>query len=490
MKRKGLSSVRRLARFHQEILLTRLHTVALAVMEEVNNLRSKVARSAILTLGELFSQLRRSMDQEVEEVARILLHRTSDSNEFIRAEAVKALSTMTQSASPSRVLSALIAGGLNHRNSTVRKCAAENLVLVVDHVGVDRLLSGRRDLVDQVVQSAVKFSQDGNQETRFYGKKVLNMLVFHEEFGRYQDRSLLSQDVHCIISAIKQRGLQDASLELLSPKDGRSRVNSSSNAQEDVLTTGRAEQDSPRQPRLVPQQPSVRSAEAVEQVKQLNKMLTAKEFQERMRGITQLLQLCDGNPRLLTSNIVDIFDAFMPRLQDSNKKVNQFALQSLAAIIPVLREDLHRVLHSMVIIVTDNLNSKNMGIYTAATRVLDTLIEHTDNLLLLQPFASRVQFISGRARQDITERLAVLVLSVYRRKPQAVERHVLPVLWYLLGNMTGNGVIRGGSGNLRAATARLAKALHQEMGTGLQEYAQSQPAHVTKTLRHFTEKEL
>ncbi|XP_055492289.1 TOG array regulator of axonemal microtubules protein 2-like [Leucoraja erinacea] len=239
MKRKGLSSVRRLARFHQEILLTRLHTVALAVMEEVNNLRSKVARSAILTLGELFSQLRRSMDQEVEEVARILLHRTSDSNEFIRAEAVKALSTMTQSASPSRVLSALIAGGLNHRNSTVRKCAAENLVLAVDHVGVDRLLSGRRDLVDQVVQSAVKFSQDGNQETRFYGKKVLNMLVFHEEFGRYQDRSLLSQDVHCIISAIKQRGLQDASLELLSPKDGRSRVNSSSNAQEDVLTTGR-----------------------------------------------------------------------------------------------------------------------------------------------------------------------------------------------------------------------------------------------------------
>ncbi|GCC39320.1 hypothetical protein chiPu_0022849, partial [Chiloscyllium punctatum] len=112
------------------------------------------------------------------------------------------------------------------------------------------------------------------------------------------------------------------------------------------------------------------------------------------------------------------------------------------------------------------------------------------NLLLLQPFASRVQFISGRAMQDIIERLSVLVQPVYRRKPQAVERYVLPVLWYLLGNMTGNGVIKGGSGNVRAVTAKLATSLHQQMGTGLQEYAASQPAHVIKTLRELTEKEL
>ncbi|XP_078256069.1 TOG array regulator of axonemal microtubules protein 2-like [Rhinoraja longicauda] len=408
MKRRGLWNLRRLARLHPDALLTRLHAVTLAVTDEVANLRSKVARSAILTLGHLFSQLRRSMDQEVEPVARILLHKAGDSNEFIREEAVRALSAVMQSASPARVLTALIAGGSNHRNSTVRKCAAENLLVAVEHVGADRLLTGRRELVDQLVQSVVKFSQDGNQETRFYGRKVLNILVFHAEFGGYQDRSILPPDVHCIISAIKQTGLQDAALDLPSPKDGRPRVSSthgcSPNAQEDVLTTARAGLDTPRQPRLGPPQASARSLEAVEQVRQLNKMLTAKEFQERMRGISLLLQLCETNPRFLTSNIID-----------------------KGPVTPMLKS------------------------------------------FSVSP--------------------TVLVLSVYRRKPQAVERHVLPVLWYLLGNMTGNGVIRGGSGNMRAATARLVKALHQEMGPGLHEYAQSQPTQVNTTLRGLTDKE-
>ncbi|XP_072912109.1 TOG array regulator of axonemal microtubules protein 2-like isoform X2 [Hemitrygon akajei] len=376
MKRQGLSSVCRLARFHQDILLTRLHAVCLAVMKEVNNLRSKVARSALLTLGELFSQLKRSMDQEVEEVARILLHKTGDSNEFIREEAVKALGIMTQSVSPSRALTALIAGGLNHRNAVVRKCTAENLLRVVEHLGVERLLLGNKDNVDQIVQSAVKFSQDGNQETRFYGRKVLNILLSHSEFGRYLESSLMSKDLYHIITTIKKRGLRDASSDHHSLKGHRSRVNSSSNSQEDLLTTGRTEQNTSQQLGLPSHHSSLHGVEMVEKVKQLNKMLTAKEFQERMQGISQLQEQCEANPRFVTSNIVDIFDAFTPRLQDSNKKVNQFALQSLVTMIPVLKDDLHRVLHSTVTIVTDNLNSKNAGIYTAALRVLDTLIDH------------------------------------------------------------------------------------------------------------------
>ncbi|XP_078069656.1 TOG array regulator of axonemal microtubules protein 2-like [Mustelus asterias] len=490
MKRKGLSSVRRLARFHQELLLTRLHTVCLAVTKEVNNLRSKVARSAILSLSELFSQLKRNMDQEVDEVTRILLHKTGDSNEFIREEAVKALAVMAESVSPSRALMALIAGGLNHRNSTVRRSTAENLLCVAERLGAERLLSGSKDNTDQIVQTMVKFSQDGNQETRFYGRKALNILVSHPEFERYMERSLLSQDLQQVITAMKQRGLGDVSSDPYLPKSKSSRTNSTSNCLENLSSNGREELDTPRQQRLTTHRPIIRSMEATEQVKQLNKMLSAKEFQERTQGISLLLQHCETNPGFVTSNIVNIFDAFTPRLQDSNKKVNQFALQSMATMIPALKDDLHRVLHSTVTVVTDNLNSKNAGIYNAAVHVLDTLIDNLDNLLLLQPFASRVQFINGRAMQDIIERLAVLVLSVYHRKPQAVERYVLSVLWYLLGNMTGNGVIKGGGGNVRAVTAKLAASLHQQMGAGLQEYATSQPPHVIKMLQELTEKEL
>ncbi|XP_007895093.1 TOG array regulator of axonemal microtubules protein 2 [Callorhinchus milii] len=490
MKQKGLRSVRRLARFHSETLQARLHDVCLAVTKEVSNLRSKVARSAILSLSGLFSHLRRNLDQEVDEVTRILLHKTGDSNEFIREEAGKALAVMAESVSPWRALAALVAGGVNHRNSIVRKCAAENLLRVVQHLGPERVLSGPKESTEQIVRAVGKFSQDGNSETRFYGRKMLNVLMSHPEFDQCLGRLLLSHDLQHVITAAKQRSLGDASSDLVLSRDWRSRANSSSNSQENICTVVSGESDTMAQKQPMIRRPTVRIMESVEQVKELSKLLCAKDFQERMRGINLLLQHCEANPGFVTANLVNIFDAFTPRLQDSNKKVNQLALRSMATMVMVLKDNLHRVLHSTVTIVADNLNSKNAAIYSAAVQVLDGLISNVDNLLLLQPFASRVQFVSGQALQDVTERLAGLVPAVYQRKPQAVERHVLPALWYLLSNMMGSGVIRGGGGNVRAVTGKLASNLHQQMGGSLLEYAASQPAHVTKTLLDLLAKEL
>lgn len=75
-----------------------------------------------------------------------------------------------------------------------------------------------------------------------------------------------------------------------------------------------------------------------------------------------------------------VFHAFTPRLQDSNKKVNQWALESLSRMIPLLRESLQPVLLSIIIAVADNLNSKNAGIYTAAATALDGMIESLGDL--------------------------------------------------------------------------------------------------------------
>lgn len=63
-------------------------------------------------------------------------------------------------------------------------------------------------------------------------------------------------------------------------------------------------------------------------------------------------------------------------MQDANKKVNQYALESAAAMIPILKDSLHHVLVPMVTVVTDNLNSKYTGIYTAAVTVLDALMKN------------------------------------------------------------------------------------------------------------------
>lgn len=92
-----------------------------------------------------------------------------------------------------------------------------------------------------------------------------------------------------------------------------------------------------------------------------------------------------------------MFDAFIPRLQDSNKKVNQWALESLAKTIPLLGDSLHPMLLSILVAVADNLNSKNAGIYAAAQSALDAMMESLGEPPAVVPSGSGGQLAPSRA---------------------------------------------------------------------------------------------
>ncbi|KAM9635506.1 LOW QUALITY PROTEIN: TOG array regulator of axonemal microtubules protein 2 [Trichechus inunguis] len=479
-KEKGLVSIQHLAACHSEVLAGRLHDVSLAITGEVTNLRSKVSRLAISTLGDLFRALKKNMDQEAEEITRCLLQKMGNTSEFIQREANRSLGAMVEHVTPARSLVALMAAGIYHRNPSVRKCTAEHLSTVLEHIGAEKLLSGTRDSTDMLVHNLVRLAQDSNQDTRLYGRKMVNILMSNTKFDAFLKQSLPSHDLWKVMAAIKQRGIEDND-ELPSAKGCK--VSRSLVVCENRLPEERLDFNGPQ---LVGLCSSTRSGvEVVEQLRELMHLLEAKEFQSRMEGVGQLLGHCKTRPELISANLVQVFDAFTPRLQDSNKKVNQWALESLAKMIPLLKESLHPMLLSIIIAVTDNLNSKNSGIYAAATAALDTMIESLDNLCLLQAFAGRVRFLNGRAMLDVTERLSVLVTSVYPKKPQAVERHVLPVLWYFLNNMTGNGVLPGHGGNARVAVSRLSRRLWEHMGSRLQDCAAGQPKHVLTALQEL-----
>uniref|UniRef100_A0A8C3WVT7 TOG array regulator of axonemal microtubules 2 n=1 Tax=Catagonus wagneri TaxID=51154 RepID=A0A8C3WVT7_9CETA len=465
MKEKGLVSIQRLAACHSEVLAGRLHDVSLAVTGEVTNLRSKVSRLAISTLGALFRALKKNMDPEAEGITRCLLQKMGNTSEFIQRAASRSLGAMVEHVTPARALVALTSAGIYHRNPLVRKCTAEHLSVVLEQIGAEKLLSGTRDSTDMLVHNLVRLAQDSNQDTRFYGRKMVNILMSNTKFDAFLRQSLPSHDLRKVMTAIKQREIEDID-ELASAK-GR-KVSRS------LLVCANG----------LPSEDGYRSS-GLSGLRELTRLLEAKEYQSRMEGVGQLLEHCKAKPELITANLVQVFDAFTPRLQDSNKKVNQRALESLAKMIPLLGESLHPMLLSIIIAVADNLNSKNSGIYAAAARALDAMIESLDNLGLLQVFAGRVRFLSGRAVLDVTERLSVLVASVYPRKPQAVERHVLPVLWYFLNNTIGNGVPPGHGGNVRTVVGRLSRSLQEQMGSRLQDLAAGQPKQVLKTLQEL-----
>ncbi|NXY89576.1 TGRM1 protein, partial [Alcedo cyanopectus] len=105
--------------------------------------------------------------------------------------------------------------------------------------------------------------------------------------------------------------------------------------------------------------------------------------------------------------LFQIFDAFKSRLHDSNSKVNQVALETMHQMIPLLKDNLSPVINMLIpAIVDNNLNSKNPRIYAAATNVIEALCQNLDNYLLLQPFCTKAQFLNGRAKQDMTDRVA------------------------------------------------------------------------------------
>ncbi|XP_031211959.1 TOG array regulator of axonemal microtubules protein 2 isoform X2 [Mastomys coucha] len=479
MKEKGLVNIQRLAACHSEVLGTRLHDVSLAVTAEVTNLRSKVSRLAISTLGDLFWALKKNMDQEAEEIVRCLLQKMGNTSEFIQRAVNRSLGAMVENVTPARALVALTSAGVYHRNPLVRKCTAKHLSAVLEQIGAEKLLSGSRDNTDMLVHNLVRLAQDSNQDTRFYGRKMVNILMANAKFDAFLKQSLPSHDLRKVMAAIKQRGIQD-NHELPSAK-GRKVSKSLVVCENRLLSHEGLGSNGP--PLMVLRSTMRGGVEMAEQLQDLTRLLEAKEFQSRMEGVGKLLEYCKTTPELVAANLVQVFDAFTPRLHDSNKKVNQWALESLAQMLPILKENIHPMLLSLIIAAADNLNSKNSGISTAASTVLDAMMGSLDHLCLLQAFAGRVRFLMGPAVLDVTDRLSVLVVSVYPRKPQAVERHILPVLWYFLNKMTGNGVLPGRGGNVRAAVCRLARNLQEQMGSRLQDFAANQPQQVLKTLQ-------
>ncbi|KAM9297184.1 LOW QUALITY PROTEIN: TOG array regulator of axonemal microtubules protein 2 [Morus bassanus] len=472
-KAKALFSIRRLAICHSRVLLCRLCDVSLAVCKEVNNLRSKVSHFAICTLGELFRTMQKHMDHEVDEAAQVLLQKMGDTSEFIQKAAIRSLGIMVGSVTPARAMTALMASGIQHRNVLVRKCAAEHLLTAMKQIGANKLLLGTRDSTELLVRKLVKLAQDCHQDTRRYGREMLKILMSHRKFDKYLKQSVPSRDPEDVMAKIKQEGIDDHKCEPPSAKDHRKPRNSGLTMPQDNLTTEgglRSGSDVHVLPHQRVRRASFRTAEETEWLKELIRLLTAKDFQT-MEGVVFLLDHCKSSPHLISTNIVQIFDIFVQRLQDCNKKVNQQALEALALMTPILRDALHPVLVSLVAAVTDNLNSNHAGIYAAAVKVLEVSIAHLDNALLLQAFAHRMRLLSGQALLDVTEHLSVLVASVYLLKP-AIQLYAPPVLWFFLGNKA----LPVRSGNVRAVVTKL----YQLMGSSLKEHAASQPQHVVK----------
>lgn len=486
-KIEGLTFLRSLAHYHSDTLQGRLHDVCLSLVQEVKNLRSGVSRAAVCTLGDLYTHLQRAMDQELEGTVKALLQKAGECNAFIRQDVDAALDCMAQHCTTTRSISALLSGGISHLNPVVRKCTAQHLANLVEKVGAVRLLSGGKDLNDRILPAVTKLTQDSSQEARYFGRRMLLSLSSHPDFDKILEKYIPTKDLPTVrdtVITLKTKGLGEMPQDTQSAR-GRRSLPGSGTVRASSLT-----REPPNQTiRESNSHYSCRSqtqsiADKTEYIKQISGLLGSKDFRERIKGIDQLAADCQHNPNMVINSIFQVFDAFKARLQESNSKVNLHALESLQKIIHFLKDNLSQVVNILVPAIVDNhLNSKNNAISSAAIGAINALILNLDNILLLQPLCTKAQFLNGKAKVDLIEKVADLVTELYPRKPQMVEQKVLPLLWHLLSTSTHSGTIQGRGGSVRGATANLCQALYAQMGPSLIECAQaSQPANVHKCL--------
>ncbi|XP_064185374.1 TOG array regulator of axonemal microtubules protein 1 [Anguilla rostrata] len=487
-KIEGMTFLSCLTQYHTAVLGARLPDVCRALIPEVMNLRSGVSRVAVATLGNMYTHLQRGMDQELEGTATALLHKVCVSNAFLRQDVDAALHSMVQNCTPTRVMNALLTGGVRHLNSMVRKCTAQHMADLVEKIGAGRLLSGTTDLTDRILPAIARLAQDSSQEARYYGRQMLLFLASHQDFDKIVKKYIPAKDLPTLrdlVFTLKTKGLGEMPQDTPSargrrslPGSGTSRASSLPREPLSLVNRESREYNHRAQAHNI--------AERTEYIKQMKVQMGSKDFRERIKAIDQVAAECKNNPDMVIACIFPVFDAIKARLQESNSKVNLHALEALQRIIPALKENLAQVINILVPAIVDNhLNSKNNAIYSAAVTALETLMQDIDNALLLQIFVTKAQLLSGRAKVNLVDKVAELVMELYPHKPQAVEQKVLPLLWHLLSTSSNSGTTLGRGGSVRGATATLCQALYDQMGPRLMECAASQSHSVTKSLNQL-----
>ncbi|KAG9328283.1 hypothetical protein JZ751_015391, partial [Albula glossodonta] len=463
----GLNTIAGLARECPDAVDSKLRETNLVLTQQVMNLRSVVCRAAVHTLGEMYTHLQSRMDRELEITAKALLQRASTANEFIRQDIDAALDCMVQHCSPGSVIKALLAGGQKHLSSVVRACTAQHLQSLLLRTGPDHALSDAKDITERILPAVVRLAQDPSQEARRNGRQMVRFLATHDKFDTMAKKYLTANNIRDLRGIAREefpnkpskKPLQDCGM-----KKSQANVRFCSQAEKEDYTSA------------------------------LKAKMRSTDFKTRLEAIDTLVSDCEQRPNLVLACKFPVFDAVVDRLQESNRKVNQHTLEALQKIVPLLKDGMGPVVNILVPAVVDNhLNSKIEDIHKAAVGALDSLLEHlgevfpdclkaplgsvwnfiatqscfssvADNALLLDVLVTKSQVISGKAKGHLIQKLSVVVANVYTRKPQTVEKKVLPLLWKQLV-----------SANDREQTTALCRALYVQMGQQLRESAATQP---------------
>ncbi|KAG8041885.1 hypothetical protein G9C98_007189 [Cotesia typhae] len=182
---KGLKGLSIIARQQSEVLdKCPQSLVGRLLARHIKNLRSQVARTACMAAGDVFESRSRCLDHDLDEIAGPLLHRTADTNRFLRSDSNAALDRMIEHLPPHRTISVIIYRGASHQNAIVRASTSRLLASVVERMGPDAAMILPRDVREKLLSSGAKLLMDANLDARNHAKMMFKQLSRCEGFRK------------------------------------------------------------------------------------------------------------------------------------------------------------------------------------------------------------------------------------------------------------------------------------------------------------------
>ncbi len=185
---------------------------------------------------------------------------------------------------------------------------------------------------------------------------------------------------------------------------------------------------------------------------ELLRLLQSSDWKDRATGISRLVATVEDNlHKLQDRDILELFDALLPRLSESNSKVNSLAFISLNKVIPLLSESLKPFANRVVEIIANSLGSTNPQIRTSCAQAFDTLLRCVDSTTLLPHLVTTINATNARTKAIIMEKLRPVVQNAFLKKPSVVIKYLLPMCCKL---------IKEAKTNVKAANISILKTLY------------------------------
>lgn len=215
-----LTSMRRVVLHHPQVVLSSgaLHSIVVLIMKQVENLRSSMAKNALITIADFFLGLKKGMDSEVQSVVPAVMKRSADSSNFLGESADRALDMMIENVTASRSLASMLAVA-DHKSPAYRAKVAGGLLVLAQKRADD--LRGCKEF-ETFKHKLPKMLQDQAPESRSHAREIIKALLTHDIVTKAELENYMTSDM--IEKALRE---QPHSTGMFSPMRGINSKNSS-----------------------------------------------------------------------------------------------------------------------------------------------------------------------------------------------------------------------------------------------------------------------